>query len=196
MPGNKGNLLRLESSHSVFLKIKLAILCAVPIAVWFFTEDEGLTCTAAILMAVLAGAAFFSRRDVYKFYDDCLIINEARTEKKTFEVSLLRIGNIAAKHLFFQPANVGNIFLVLQSIKRPSITARMLGAKDNVIPDRYPFDIIIMRNIKDYQRKVQLIEKIVKKAKEESETDGAPVLQGVTNVDEMLPWLGRKANEK
>ncbi len=188
--GNKGCLLRLESSHGLFLKIKLLILCAIPIAAWCFAQDVNLTIFAAGIVFILALVAVFSGKSVYKFYDDCLIVNDSVTEGKNCEVPLLRIGNIAAKHSFFQPKGTGNIFLVLQDVKQPSLTARILGAKEVEVSDNYPNRVVMMFNIRDYEQRVKIIEDIVNKAKNSNKQDSPFVLQGITNVDEMLPWLG------
>ena len=196
MQAKGGNLLRLQSGRGLFLLIKIVVLCVIPVVAWFLTYDAGITLSAAGLVAALSLVAFFGSKSVYKFYDDCLIINEERTANKDYEVSLFRIGNVTTAHNFLQARDTGNIFLVLMNVKQPGITERILGAKEIELNDNYPYSIVFMKNIKDYEIQAQLIRDIVAKAVGKHQPAGTPVLQGVTNVDEMLPWLGKNANER
>ncbi len=189
MRDRKSNLLRVESNNTYIIVARFVLLLILPVFVWLFTRDVQMTAIAFGAIILISVVSFFIGRDVYKFYDDSFVVNEAKTEHRNYEISLQRVGGVTTKHFFFQPKNTGNIIVMLQDVKRLSLTERLLGAREEEISYDYPFLAVFMRNITDYQEKAKVIEDIVKKAQEVAEANDTAVLQGVTNVDEMLPWL-------
>lgn len=188
MPNKRNYVLKLISKElPAFTLMKLLLMLFFMAFIWFYTEDRNITLVASLFVLAISAVGYFIRKGTYSLYDDCIEFNDSKTGNQNYKVSLLRVANVYVKHSFLQPKKVGNIEIRLEEIKQPTATQRVLGAKEIMTDDNYPFKSIVMQNIKDYETQAKIIQDMVKVFKNRKK-EVKPVLQGVTNVDELLPW--------